>query len=302
MWLVLNWANFCYMNLVQGIQGTLKKVEAVSCNVTVLKSKEYRDVCCQRGKSQKYQVLTWANFCLANLECGIRHPTRWHGDWPKLVVKAVCFKCVVVTQIFQCKDDGWLWHDVWKLFVFWCGVVMQSVQCKDNGWLNPDVKAVCFRCIAVSSIGIFLYGELMHNSQHPKMKEAINVLLGALMVRIGSNFVCVFGMCMCGGGVGGEWGACVYVCVCACVCVCVLVCVCVCLCVCMSVHVCVGVCLCVCMSVHVCVGGWLVCMRVCVCMHTCYGALSCSGLHGLCALQAFSQLCVKTYTVKRTKV
>ncbi|KAL8608299.1 hypothetical protein ACOMHN_042166 [Nucella lapillus] len=37
------------------------------------------------------------------------------------------------------------------------------------------------RCIAVSSIGIFLYGELTHNSQHPKMKEAINVLLGALM-------------------------------------------------------------------------------------------------------------------------
>ncbi|XP_070180609.1 ral GTPase-activating protein subunit alpha-1-like isoform X3 [Littorina saxatilis] len=37
------------------------------------------------------------------------------------------------------------------------------------------------RCIAVSSIGIFLYGELLHNSQHPKMKEAINVLLGALM-------------------------------------------------------------------------------------------------------------------------
>ncbi|XP_076442581.1 ral GTPase-activating protein subunit alpha-1-like isoform X3 [Babylonia areolata] len=37
------------------------------------------------------------------------------------------------------------------------------------------------RCVAVSSIGIFLYGELTHNSQHPKMKEAINVLLGALM-------------------------------------------------------------------------------------------------------------------------
>ena len=132
----------------------------------------------------------------------------------------------------------------------------------------------------------------MHNSQHPKMKEAINVLLGALMVRIGSNFVCVFGMCMCGGGVGGEWGACVYVCVCACVCVCVLVCVCVCLCVCTCVYVCACVC------------GWVACVYacVCVCMHTCYGALSCSGLHGLCALKAFSQLCVKTYTVKRTKV
>ena len=29
------------------------KLEAVSCNVTVLKSKEYRDVCRQGGKSQK---------------------------------------------------------------------------------------------------------------------------------------------------------------------------------------------------------------------------------------------------------
>ncbi|KAK7504780.1 hypothetical protein BaRGS_00003808 [Batillaria attramentaria] len=37
------------------------------------------------------------------------------------------------------------------------------------------------RCVAVSSIGIFLYGELTHGSQHPKIKEAINVLLGALM-------------------------------------------------------------------------------------------------------------------------
>ncbi|XP_025103645.1 ral GTPase-activating protein subunit alpha-1-like isoform X4 [Pomacea canaliculata] len=37
------------------------------------------------------------------------------------------------------------------------------------------------RCVAVSSIGIFLYGELTHGTHHPKMKEAINVLLGALM-------------------------------------------------------------------------------------------------------------------------
>ncbi|GFR74888.1 Ral GTPase-activating protein subunit alpha-1 [Elysia marginata] len=37
------------------------------------------------------------------------------------------------------------------------------------------------RCIAVSSVAIFLYGELTHGTLHPKMKEAINVLLGALM-------------------------------------------------------------------------------------------------------------------------
>ncbi|KAI8784564.1 ral GTPase-activating protein subunit alpha-2 isoform X1, partial [Biomphalaria glabrata] len=37
------------------------------------------------------------------------------------------------------------------------------------------------RCVAVSSVAIFLYGELTHGTMHPKMKEAINVLLGALM-------------------------------------------------------------------------------------------------------------------------
>ncbi|GFO04867.1 ral GTPase-activating protein subunit alpha-1, partial [Plakobranchus ocellatus] len=37
------------------------------------------------------------------------------------------------------------------------------------------------RCVAVSSVAIFLYGELTHGTLHPKMKEAINVLLGALM-------------------------------------------------------------------------------------------------------------------------
>ncbi|XP_036363522.1 ral GTPase-activating protein subunit alpha-1 isoform X5 [Octopus sinensis] len=36
------------------------------------------------------------------------------------------------------------------------------------------------RCIALSSLGIFLYEELVHGTLHPKIKEAINVLLGAL--------------------------------------------------------------------------------------------------------------------------
>ena len=40
------------------------------------------------------------------------------------------------------------------------------------------------RCVAVSSVAIFLYGELTHGTLHPKMKEAINVLLGALMVSL----------------------------------------------------------------------------------------------------------------------
>ncbi|CAG5132354.1 unnamed protein product, partial [Candidula unifasciata] len=37
------------------------------------------------------------------------------------------------------------------------------------------------RCVAVSSVAIFLYCELTHSTLHSKMKEGINVLLGALM-------------------------------------------------------------------------------------------------------------------------
>ncbi|KAJ8308029.1 hypothetical protein KUTeg_012903 [Tegillarca granosa] len=36
------------------------------------------------------------------------------------------------------------------------------------------------RCVAVSSIGIFLYEELMHETLHPKLNEAVLVLLGSL--------------------------------------------------------------------------------------------------------------------------
>jgi len=36
------------------------------------------------------------------------------------------------------------------------------------------------RCIALSSLGIFVYRELVHESYHPKLKEAITVLLAAL--------------------------------------------------------------------------------------------------------------------------
>ena len=40
------------------------------------------------------------------------------------------------------------------------------------------------RCIAISSLGIFLYEELSHNTMHPKLKEAIHVLLLTLKVGI----------------------------------------------------------------------------------------------------------------------
>jgi hypothetical protein len=38
------------------------------------------------------------------------------------------------------------------------------------------------RCIALSSLGIYLYQELTHETFHPKIKEAMNVLLLALRV------------------------------------------------------------------------------------------------------------------------
>ena len=49
-----------------------------------------------------------------------------------------------------------------------------------------------FRCIALSSLGIFLYEELTHGTLHPKLKEATNVLLGALKVSVQFSFICCF--------------------------------------------------------------------------------------------------------------
>ncbi len=40
------------------------------------------------------------------------------------------------------------------------------------------------RCVAISSLGIFLYEELSHGSIHPKLKDAINVLLATLRVSV----------------------------------------------------------------------------------------------------------------------
>ena len=87
----------------------------------------------------------------------------------------------------------------------------------------------------------------MHNSQHPKMKEAINVLLGALMVRIGSSFLfVVWHVYVCVGRGGWRVGG---LCVCACVYACVCVCLCMCVCV-GGLYVCVCVCVCVCVHAY----------------------------------------------------
>jgi len=44
------------------------------------------------------------------------------------------------------------------------------------------------RCIALSSLGIYVYQELTHETFHPKIKEAVTVLLSALRVST-QNFV-----------------------------------------------------------------------------------------------------------------
>lgn len=43
----------------------------------------------------------------------------------------------------------------------------------------------CFRCIALSSIGVYLYEELCHQTLHSKLHEAVIVLLGNL--RVGNS-------------------------------------------------------------------------------------------------------------------
>lgn len=45
----------------------------------------------------------------------------------------------------------------------------------------------CFRCIALSSIGVYLYEELCHQTLHSKLHEAVIVLLGNL--RVGSSTI-----------------------------------------------------------------------------------------------------------------
>ncbi|XP_078672848.1 ral GTPase-activating protein subunit alpha-1-like isoform X2 [Branchiostoma floridae x Branchiostoma belcheri] len=46
-----------------------------------------------------------------------------------------------------------------------------------SGKKEPNVQA---RCTVLSCLGIYLYEELAHNTHHPKMKDAINVLLASL--------------------------------------------------------------------------------------------------------------------------
>lgn len=40
-----------------------------------------------------------------------------------------------------------------------------------------------YRCIAISSLAIYLYEELSHDIQHCKIKEAVGVLLATLRVQ-----------------------------------------------------------------------------------------------------------------------
>lgn len=45
------------------------------------------------------------------------------------------------------------------------------------------------RCVAISSLALYVYCQLAHGTKHTKVKEAIAVLLAVLKVRImGTNF------------------------------------------------------------------------------------------------------------------
>ena len=53
------------------------------------------------------------------------------------------------------------------------------------GKKEPNCEA---RCIALCSLGIFLYEELVHVTYHQRMKEAIQVLLASLKVGVFREF------------------------------------------------------------------------------------------------------------------
>jgi len=50
--------------------------------------------------------------------------------------------------------------------------------------IHSSVFIVYYRCIAVCSLGIYLYEEITHGTLHKKFVEAINVLLATLGVSI----------------------------------------------------------------------------------------------------------------------
>ncbi|KAI0212730.1 Ral GTPase-activating protein subunit alpha-1 [Lamellibrachia satsuma] len=65
------------------------------------------------------------------------------------------------------------------LTIMLCGDVKEHIinVLLKSGKKEPDGLA---RCIAISSLGIFMYEELSHDIMHPKLKEAVNTLLSTL--------------------------------------------------------------------------------------------------------------------------
>eukprot|EP00058_Branchiostoma_floridae_P024682 XP_002610172.1 hypothetical protein BRAFLDRAFT_121545 [Branchiostoma floridae] len=55
-----------------------------------------------------------------------------------------------------------------------------NVQARFSGYSLMYSIIHCFRCTVLSCLGIYLYEELAHSTHHPKMKDAINVLLASL--------------------------------------------------------------------------------------------------------------------------
>lgn len=48
---------------------------------------------------------------------------------------------------------------------------------------NNERASFLYRCIAINSIGIYLYEELMNKTNHYRIKEAVTVLLIAVRVK-----------------------------------------------------------------------------------------------------------------------
>lgn len=75
--------------------------------------------------------------------------------------------------MFIDPSTGWVW-----LFV--CVYAYNGSRCSQ---VAQGVYLVCFvRCVALCSLGIWLCEELARGTQHPQIKEALNVICVTLKV------------------------------------------------------------------------------------------------------------------------
>lgn len=61
--------------------------------------------------------------------------------------------------------------------------------------LFSDVVSLFCRCVALCSLGIWICEELVHESHHPQIKEALNVICVSLKVRLNTFTVYIAFKC-----------------------------------------------------------------------------------------------------------